>query len=76
MIDSEKSFYTINEFACELGLHPNTVRMYIRSGLISALKLGTEKRVVYRIPNSEFERLAKCNMRDILKKMVKEQDND
>jgi len=72
MINLDKDFYNIVKFALKLGLHPNTIRQYIRSGLISALKLGTEKRTVYRIPHSEFERLARCNMRDVLKKMVKE----
>jgi DNA-binding transcriptional MerR regulator len=72
MTNRDRDFYTIVEFAVKISLHPNTIRLYIKNGLISALRLGTDKRVLYRIPHSEFDRLAKCNMRDILKKMAKD----
>ena len=65
-----KAFYTIQEFAAELGMHPNTIRSAILRGKISALRLGGSQRVTYRIPHSEIERLAVVNLNEIVKKMT------
>jgi len=63
----EKCFYTIKEFALRLCVHPNTVRRAIKNGHINALKMGGKIRKVYRIPYSEFERMAMINLEEVMK---------
>jgi excisionase family DNA binding protein len=57
MNESQKSFYTIIEFASKVGAHPTTIRKAIKNGRISALRLGGGERAAYRIPYSEIERM-------------------
>lgn len=64
------AFYSIIEFSSHIGVHPNTVRRAIKSGLISSIKFG--KRGVYRIPISEIERMAVCNMNEVIDKIVED----
>jgi len=71
-IDGNKEFLSVSEFAKIVNLDSRTIRKSIKDGRISALKFGGDLRCHYRIPKSELERLAKCNMRDILKKINKE----
>ena len=46
---------TIKEAASELGLHPNTIRNYIREGRISITRLGPR---LIRIDRSELYKIA------------------
>ena len=46
---------TITEAATELGLHPNTIRNYIRAGRISITRLGPR---LIRIDRSELYKIA------------------
>ena len=46
---------TIKEAASELGLHPNTIRNYIRAGRISITRLGPR---LIRIDRSELYKIA------------------
>lgn len=41
----EKSYLTIEEVAKQLGVHPKTIRRYINSGKIAALKVGGSWRI-------------------------------
>jgi excisionase family DNA binding protein len=50
----EPKLLRISKAAHELGLHPFTVRKWIKAGKIQAIRVGTEARV----PRSEIERLA------------------
>jgi excisionase family DNA binding protein len=50
----EPKLLRVSRAAHELGLHPFTVRKWIRAGKIQAIRVGNEARV----PRSEIERLA------------------
>lgn len=50
----EPKLLRISKAAHELGLHPFTVRKWIKAGKIAAIRVGNEARV----PRSEIERLA------------------
>jgi excisionase family DNA binding protein len=59
----EPKLLRVSRAAHELGLHPFTVRKWIKAGKIQAIKVGNEA----RIPRSEIERLAgKTNERLII----------
>ena len=51
------AFFTVQEFAKKLHVHPNTVRRAIKNGKILAFTLGAGKKPPYRIPYTEIERL-------------------
>lgn len=63
-------FLSIKEFAFKLGLHPNTVRRSIKSGRLSAVRIGGGCKAVYRIPCCEINRLALHNLEIIIEKIV------
>src|SRR5439155_26684564 len=50
----EPKLLRVSRAAHELGLHPFTVRKWIKAGKIAAIRVGNEARV----PRSEIERLA------------------
>src|SRR5215831_17050324 len=50
----EPKLLRVSRAAHELGLHPFTVRKWIKTGKIQAIRVGKEARV----PRSELERLA------------------
>ena len=54
MKQEEPKLLRISKAAHELGLHPFTVRKWIKQGKIAAIRIGQEARV----PRSEIERLA------------------
>ena len=54
MKSEEPKLLRISKAAHELGLHPFTVRKWIKQGKIAAIRIGQEARV----PRSEIERLA------------------
>ena len=49
--------YTVPEFAQEVGVWPETVRIWIRAGRIKAYRPGGTVGSHYRIPGSEVERI-------------------
>jgi len=51
---NEPKLLRVSRAAHELGLHPLTVRKWIKAGKIAAIRVGNEA----RIPRSEIERLA------------------
>jgi putative resolvase len=51
---NEPKLLRVSRAAHELGLHPFTVRKWIKAGKIAAIRVGNEA----RIPRSEIERLA------------------
>jgi len=56
MTDKEKTeWLTVEQIASELGVHPETIREYIRDGLLIAVQL---KRT-YRIRRSDYEEFLK-----------------
>lgn len=71
MID--KDFLTIYEFCECLGIHYNTARKMIKSGRVSAIKMGVAgKTSDYRIPTSELQRLAVVDLGGMVDKIVED----
>lgn len=69
-MESEKEFLTVKEFADLLNIHPNTVRRSIKSGRISAFKIGSGKRSDYRIPRAEINRMCVVDLEKIIEKVI------
>ena len=65
-----KEFYSIKEFAYILDVHPNTIRRAIKSGRISALRIGNQFRPIYRIARSEISRMAEFDLELILERIL------
>lgn len=66
----ESDFFTIKEFACKIGVHPNTVRRGIKSGRICAFKVGSGKRGAFRIAKTEINRIALFDMEEMIEKII------
>lgn len=67
---NEKNFFTVNEFAEKIRVHPNTVRRAIASGRIQAFRTGEGIKSSYRIPNTEVERLCEMDMTKLIEGIV------
>jgi len=57
---AEAPYLTVEEVARQLGVNPETVRRWIRSGELNALSLGGP--AGYRIPKSELDRFIRERM--------------
>jgi excisionase family DNA binding protein len=68
--DNQKEFLTIKEFAVLLRIHDNTVRRAIKSGRISAFKVGYGKKSSYRIAKAEIHRIALFDLEDMIEKLI------
>lgn len=68
--DNQDEFLTIKEFAILLRIHPNTVRRAIKSGRISAFKVGQGKKSSYRVARSEINRIALFDLEDMIEKLI------
>jgi excisionase family DNA binding protein len=66
----DDEFLSITEFAEWIHVHPNTVRRAIKSGRITAFRVGSATKSMYRIPKSETNRLAFTDLETIVQKMV------
>lgn len=51
------NYFTVEEFAKRIKLHPGSVRRSIKEGKIFATRFSPGKRAPYRICESELERL-------------------
>lgn len=72
-IKNIKDFYTIDEFAQKLDVHPNTVRRSIKNGKLCAFKFGTNKKASYRIPHSEIDRIMMFDLKNLVIKLIEEE---
>ena len=70
MNTNEIDFLSVKEFAVKLGVHPNTVRRSIKRGRISAFKVGAGKRSIYRIAKTECNRMALCDLEEMIEKII------
>ena len=59
-------YLSTKEFACELRVHPSTVIRAIQFGRVHAIRIGTGKKAVYRIPETEFRRMLDFDLRVII----------
>ncbi len=51
MTEQQKEWLTVEQIAKELGVHPETIREYIRDGSLKAVQLKRS----YRIRRSDYE---------------------
>lgn len=68
----EKDFYTIEEFANLLRLHPNSIRRGIKIGYFQAFRSGPGKCSRFRIPHSELTRVQEFSTMALIDKIVDE----
>jgi excisionase family DNA binding protein len=68
--EKDRHFLSIKEFADEIFVHHNTVRNMIRSGRISAFRVGGGRTSAYRIARSEINRMAEIDLKKIVEDMV------
>lgn len=71
----ESDFLSIKEFAAKVGVHPNTIRRSIKKGRISAFKIGSGKKSIYRIAKTEVNRLALFDMEEMIEKIIEKRKN-
>ena len=76
MNEETKTYYSIKEFAELLGVHPNTIRNSIKSGRISAFRIGSGPKSSYRIPANEISRIALFDLKEMIERIVIEREND
>jgi excisionase family DNA binding protein len=69
-----EGYYSIKEFSVKLSVHENTIRRAIKSGRIVAFRVGSGKKSIYRIAHSELGRIALFDMRELIKKMINEEN--
>ncbi len=68
---TDKDFLSLYEFSDCLGIHYNTTRKMIRTGRITAIRIGIGgKGSSYRIPTSELQRLAEIDLGEIIEEIV------
>ncbi len=65
----ENTYLSIVEFACRMSLHPNTVRRLIKTSRIQAINMGSATKKIYRIPESEIQRLGIFDLREMIRKI-------
>jgi len=53
MAMTDKAFFTVDQVAAALQVHPSTVRVWLRRGIVKGTKLGK----VWRIAETELERI-------------------
>ena len=75
-IAQDPAFYTIDEFAKKLRLHPNTIRRSIKCGRITAFRVGFGKRASYRIAHSEIGRIQLFDLEAMIEKIVIEKQGE
>lgn len=71
MTQNQNDFLSIKEFAAKIAVHPNTVRRSIKSGKMSALRIGSGKRACYRISKTEIDRIALFDLEEMIDKVIK-----
>lgn len=62
-------FYTVEEVAEKLGMHPATIRKAIREKRIHAFRPSIGKKAPYRIQEDEFKRIMLTSFESIKKSM-------
>jgi excisionase family DNA binding protein len=70
MQENPNDFLSIKEFAFKVKVHPNTIRRSIKSGRLSAFKIGSGPRAHYRIAATELNRIALVDMEEIIERII------
>lgn len=63
-------FLSIKEFALLIRVHENTIRRGIKTGRISAFRVGIGKKSVYRIPRTEINRMAFEDLEKVINLLI------
>lgn len=66
-------YYSVSEFAKILGVHRNTVRNYVKKGMIRYIQVGD--RAIIRIPVNELDRVAAFNLKAYITNMKSNEIN-
>ena len=66
--DIKQEWYSIQQFAKLVGMHPNTIREAIRSGRIHAVDHGTRVRKFWRVHYKEVERMGVFSLKEWIDK--------
>lgn len=75
LMEGEKEFLSVKEFAIKIGLHYNTIIRAIKSGRLNAVRIGYGKKAAYRIPVTEIHRIALCDLEDLVNKIIERKSN-
>lgn len=76
MFQPDKTYYSIKEFAALVRVHPNTIRNAIKSGRISAFRVGFGARSAYRIAASEIQRIALFDLEDMINRIIENREHE
>jgi excisionase family DNA binding protein len=66
----DPGYFSIKEFASRLGVHPNTIRRAIKSGRITAFRVGAGSKGIYRIAKTEIDRIALFDMEEMIERII------
>jgi excisionase family DNA binding protein len=69
----EEYFFTIYEFAKLMKVSHQTIRRAVKDGRINAVRIPGKKSIT-RIPKSEMQRLGMFNLREVIKKIISEEN--
>ncbi len=65
-------YLSVKEFASKMRLHYNTVLRAIKTGKLNAVRIGSGKKAAYRIASSETNRIALCDLEQLVSKIIEE----
>ena len=65
-------YLTVKEFARKMRLHSNTIYRAIRKGKLNAVRIGSGKKATFRISSSEVNRIALCDLEELVSKIIEE----
>lgn len=68
----ENEFLSVKEFAAKIHVHYNTVLRAIKCGKLNAFRIGIGKKCAYRIPSCEINRIALCDLEDLVSRIIEE----
>lgn len=74
-VNNDPFFYTVDEFAKILRVHPNTIRRMIKNGRIVPFRGGGENKWIYRIPKSELDRVMRFDMEQMIERIIISREN-
>lgn len=65
-------YLSVKEFASKMKLHYNTVLRAIKTGKLNAVRIGSGKKATFRIASSEVNRIALCDLEQLVSKIIEE----
>jgi excisionase family DNA binding protein len=68
----ESEYLSVKEFAALIHVHYNTVLRAIKTGKLTAFRIGRGKKCAYRISRYEINRIALMDMEDMVSRIIEE----